>query len=111
MGCDESLEWIESTFFSTLGFCNHSAPGPLRVRSGFSVPAHGKTAPCSLHLKSYTSMFIFLYHERLNATFIMVYVMFCKLFYTFNKSVTVVRGQKKTQQCSYQGEDAQDLCI
>lgn len=27
------------------------------------------------------------------------------------KSVTVVRGQKKTQQCSYQGEDGQDLCV
>ncbi len=26
----------------------------------------------------------------------MLYVMFCKLFYTFNKSVTAVRGQKKT---------------
>ncbi len=25
----------------------------------------------------------------------MLYVMFCKLFYTFNKSVTVLRGQKR----------------
>ncbi len=38
-GCNQSLEWSKSTFIS-----------PLWIHSGFYIPTHGKTAPCSLHL-------------------------------------------------------------
>ncbi len=37
----------------------HSVITPLWIHSGFSFPAHGKTAPCSLHFKSYSNVCFF----------------------------------------------------
>ncbi len=46
-GCDQSLEWIKAR--SSL-HSKSSVITPLWIHSGFYIPAHGKTAPCSLHL-------------------------------------------------------------
>ncbi len=46
-GCDQSLEWIKAC--SSLR-SKRSVITPLWIHSGFYIPAHGETAPCSLHL-------------------------------------------------------------
>ncbi len=46
-GCDQSLEWINAC--SSL-HSKRSVITPLWIHSGFYIPAHGKTAPCSLRL-------------------------------------------------------------
>ncbi len=46
-GCDQSLEWIKAR--SSLR-SNRSVITPLWIHSGFYIPTHGETAPCSLHL-------------------------------------------------------------
>ncbi len=46
-GCDQSLEWIKAC--SSL-HSKRSVIAPLWIHSGFSILAHGKTAPFSLHL-------------------------------------------------------------
>ncbi len=46
-GCDQSLEWIKAR--SSLR-SKRSVITPLWIHSGFYIPAHGETAPCSLHL-------------------------------------------------------------
>ncbi len=44
---DQSLEWIKAR--SSLR-SKSSVITPLRIHSGFYIPAHGETALCSLHL-------------------------------------------------------------
>ncbi len=46
-GCDQSLEWINAR--SSLHSKRYVIT-PLWIHSGFYIPAHGKTAPCSLRL-------------------------------------------------------------
>ncbi len=46
-GCDQSLEWIKAR--SSL-HSKRSVITPLSIHSGFYIPAHRKTAQCSLHL-------------------------------------------------------------
>ncbi len=46
-GCDQSLEWIKAR--SSLR-SKRSVITPLWIHSGFYIPTHGETAPCSLHL-------------------------------------------------------------
>ncbi len=43
-GCDQSLEWIKAR--SSL-HSKSSVITPLWIHSGFYIPAHGETAPCS----------------------------------------------------------------